>query len=126
MTRLRSIGALGWIPSLLIGLFAGVGSGLLGVGGGIVMVPLLTLVAGFTQHRAHATSLAAIIPIASVGSLAYVLAGEIDYGIAGLLIAGSLVGAPLGARIMSRVTENHLESMFGLLMLAVAIRLMLP
>lgn len=110
----------------MIGLLAGVGSGLLGVGGGIIMVPLLTLVAGFTQHKAHATSLAAIIPIASVGFLAYVFADEIDYGVAGLLIAGCLIGAPLGAKIMSRVTENRLESMFGLFMLAVAIRLILP
>src|SRR5688500_6857675 len=50
-----------WVP-IAIGLVAGIASGLLGVGGGIVMVPLLATFAGFAQHRAHATSLAPIVP----------------------------------------------------------------
>jgi uncharacterized membrane protein YfcA len=107
-------------------LVAGVMSGLLGVGGGIVMVPLLTSAAAFTQHRAHATSLAAIVPIAAVGAATFAFAGEIDYAAAALLAAGSLVGAPLGARLMARSGEGLLKVMFGVLMLAVAVQLLWP
>jgi hypothetical protein len=111
---------------IAIGLAAGVASGLLGVGGGIVMVPLLTAFAGFAQHRAHATSLAAIVPIAAVGAATFAIAGEIDYPVAGLLAVGSLVGAPLGARFMARSSEAALTTMFGALMIAVAVYLLWP
>lgn len=109
-----------------IGLSAGISSGLFGVGGGIVMVPLLTMFAGLSQHHAHATSLAAIVPIAIVAALVFVDAGEIDYPIAGLLAAGSLVGAPLGARLMARTSEGVLTVAFAILMLAVASQLLWP
>lgn len=109
-----------------IGLSAGIASGLFGVGGGIVMVPLLTMFAGLSQHHAHATSLAAIVPIAIVAALVFVGAGEIDYPIAGLLAAGSLVGAPLGARLMARTSEGALTVAFAILMLAVASQLLWP
>jgi len=114
-----------WVP-IAIGLIAGIASGLLGVGGGIVMVPLLATFAGFAQHRAHATSLAAIVPIAAVGATTFAIAGEIDYPIAGLLALGSLVGAPLGARFMARSSEGVLTTMFGILMIGVAIQLLWP
>lgn len=109
-----------------IGLSAGIASGLFGVGGGIVMVPLLTMLAGLSQHQAHATSLAAIVPIAIVAALVFVEAGEIDYPIAALLAAGSLVGAPLGARLMARTSEGVLTVAFAILMLAVASQLLWP
>jgi uncharacterized protein len=114
-----------WVP-IAIGLVAGIASGLLGVGGGIVMVPLLATFAGFAQHRAHATSLAAIVPIAAVGATTFAIAGEIDYPVAGLLAVGSLVGAPLGARFMARSSEGLLTTMFGILMIGVAIQLLWP
>jgi uncharacterized membrane protein YfcA len=107
----------------LIGLAAGIGSGLLGVGGGIIMVPLLTAFAGLSQHRAHATSLAAIIPIAAVGVIVFALDGAVDYGLAGILAAGSLLGVPIGAWIMSRIQEGLLMTLFGVLMIVVAVRL---
>jgi uncharacterized membrane protein YfcA len=112
--------------SAAIGLCAGVASGLLGVGGGIVMVPLLTAFAGLSQHNAHGTSLAAIVPIALVAATVYIAAGEIDYPMAALLAGGSLVGAPLGARLMARTGEGSLTIMFGVLMLLVAVQLLWP
>lgn len=90
------------------------------------MVPLLTLAAGFGQHQAHATSLAAIIPIAAVGAITFAVAGHVDYGIAGCLAVGSLVGAPVGAKVMARSGEGPLKMMFGALMLTVAIELLWP
>jgi uncharacterized membrane protein YfcA len=100
-------------------------SGLLGVGGGVVMVPLL-VAQGLSQHHAHATSLAAIVPIAVVGGVTFALEGEVDYTIALLLAAGSLVGAPFGARVMARMREAPLKIVFGVFMIVVAIALLWP
>ena len=114
------------IRLILIGLAAGVASGLLGVGGGIVMVPRLTTIVGVGQHEAHATSLAAIVPIAAVAALTFALSDRIDYVVAGLLSIGALVGAPLGARVMARSTEGTLKALFGGLMILVAVQLLWP
>jgi uncharacterized membrane protein YfcA len=72
---------------ILIGFLAGLASGLFGVGGGIVMVPLLVWLVAFDQHRAHATSLAAIVVIAAAGAIVFGNAGSIDYVVAGLMVA---------------------------------------
>jgi uncharacterized protein len=112
-------------PAVGVGLVAGVLSGLLGVGGGIIIVPLLVALVHLSQHQAHATSLAAIVPIGAVGALTYALGGEIDLEVAGLLALGALVGAPAGARIMARIEERRLGIMFGVLMIAVGIQLLL-
>lgn len=108
------------------GLVAGALSGLLGVGGGIIMVPLLVMIAGYRQHNAHATSLAAIIPIAAVGAARFAAADTMDYRIAVLLAAGTLVGAPLGARLLAHARETSLKLLFGVLMIAVAVQLLWP
>src|SRR5439155_17635113 len=88
-----------WLdPELVaIGLAGGLLSGLLGVGGGIVMVPLLVLWARFGQRDAHAASLGAIIPISIAGIATYGIAGEVKIGPAIALAAGSVFGARLGA-----------------------------
>ena len=109
---------------LLIGLAAGLLSGLLGVGGGVVMVPLLVGVTGFNQHSAHASSLAALIPIASIGALKFALEGSVDYRLAALLAAGALIGAPLGAALMARTKEGALKAVFGLVMVVVGVQLL--
>ncbi|HZK51606.1 MAG TPA: sulfite exporter TauE/SafE family protein [Actinomycetota bacterium] len=111
-------------PVVGIGLAAGTLSGLLGVGGGIIMVPLLVALVHLSQHQAHATSLAAIVPIGAVGALTFALDGEIDFKVAGLLALGALAGAPVGARIMSRIKERPLKIMFGVLMTVVGIQML--
>lgn len=111
-------------PALIaigIGVLAGLGSGLLGVGGGTVLVPLSVLWLGSTQHKAHATSLAAIAPIALVGAIAFASAGEVDIPAAMGLAAGALIGAPLGAKIMASLSENRLKIAFGAFMVAVGV-----
>ena len=110
---------------LAIGLMAGVLSGLLGVGGGILMVPAMVLLLRFSQHRAHATSLAAIVPIALMAFVSYAAAGEASYLAAALLAPTSMVGANLGARLMRRLDEVALRRVFGLVMMAVAVRMVL-
>jgi uncharacterized protein len=108
-----------------VGVLAGFLSGLFGVGGGIVMVPLLALLVHISQHSAHATSLAAILPIAAIGALRFGLDSEIHFGVAALLAAGSLVGAPLGARAMARISEGALKISFGVLMMIVGATLVI-
>lgn len=109
--------------ALAVGVGAGLASGLLGVGGGIVMVPLLVGVLGTTQHQAHATSLAAIVVIGAVGAVAFGVEGELDVAAAALLTVGALVGAPLGARAMAESSERVLKIAFGSLMVAVGLTL---
>jgi uncharacterized membrane protein YfcA len=103
-----------------IGLAAGVLSGLLGVGGGVVMVPLLVLWAGLGQRDAHAVSLGAIVPISIAGVLAYGAAGEVRLAEAAALAAGSIVGARMGAGLLARADERPLRLLFGLFLVGVA------
>ena len=113
-----------------IGGVAGVLSGLLGVGGGFLLVPLLVLWAGLDQYRANGTSLAALIPIASVGALIYYFQGtshQVDLGFALLLVVGSVLGAYLGARVLNRIPERQLKIAIAGLLLVVGLKeLLLP
>lgn len=87
------------------------------------MVPLITAILLMSQHEAHMTSLAAIVPIAVVGAIGLASAGEVDVELALPIAAGALFGAPVGARVMSRVSEGLLKVAFGTVMAAVALRL---
>jgi uncharacterized protein len=114
-------------PTLLaVGLVAGLLSGLLGVGGGVVIVPALVLATGFTQHEAHATSLLAVIPIAAVGAVTYAIDDSVSLQIAALLAAGGLVGAPIGAKAMAKMSEATLKIVFGCLIIVLGVLLVLP
>lgn len=106
-----------------IGLAGGLFSGLLGVGGGVVMVPLLVLWGGFGQRDAHAVSLGAIIPISAAGVLTFGAAGEIRVWEALALAVGAIAGAQVGARLLARVDERKLKLAFGVFMLIVAVLL---
>jgi uncharacterized protein len=104
-----------------IGLAGGLFSGLLGVGGGVVMVPLLVLWGGYGQRDAHAVSLGAIIPISAAGMIAFGAAGEVRLPEALALAVGSIVGAQAGARLLARAEERKLKLAFGLFLLLVAV-----
>ena len=104
----------------LTGLLGGILSGLLGIGGGTVMVPLLVLWTGRSQREAHALSLGAIIPISLAAVLVYGGAGEVDVTDAAALAAGSVVGARVGARLLAGASERVLKGAFGVFMLVAA------
>jgi uncharacterized protein len=111
-------------PQLVaIGVLGGVLSGLLGVGGGIVMVPLLVFWARYGQREAHAASLGAIIPISIAGIATYGAAGQVRPAPALALVAGSVLGARLGAGMLARIDERLLKSVFGAFLLGVSILL---
>jgi hypothetical protein len=107
---------------VLIGLAAGVIGGGLGVGGGIILVPLLVAV-GFDQHRAHATSLAAIIFIAVAGAISFGVSGEINVALGVTVGIGGVLGSVIGASVMHRVSPKALTIVFALVLLVAAIRL---
>jgi uncharacterized membrane protein YfcA len=106
---------------LAIGVMGGLLSGLLGVGGGVVMVPLLVLWAGYRQRDAHALSLGAIIPISIASVLIYGAAGKVRLVDALALAAGAIVGARIGASALARIEERPLKLTFGLFLGAVSI-----
>ena len=98
---------------MTIGLGGGLLSGLLGVGGGVIMVPLLVIWAGYGQREAHALSLGAIIPISAAGVVAFGTAGELELLPALLLATGSVLGARVGAGVLARIDERRLRLIFG-------------
>ena len=105
---------------VVIGIAGGILSGLLGVGGGVVMVPLLVLWAGYRQRDAHAASLGAIIPISIAGVLAYGAAGKVRWVDAVALAVGAIAGARVGAGLLARIDERLLKLVFGIFLVAVA------
>lgn len=114
-----------WASLILIGLIGGLLSGIFGIGGGIIMVPLLVNLARMDQRRAAATSLVAIIPASIAGSTTYFATGEINL-LAGVVIAaGAIVGAVLGSILLRRIPLVWLRWMFIVLILVVAVRMLL-
>ena len=110
-------------PLVAIGAVAGVASGLFGIGGGVLMVPAMVALTAMPQHRAHATSLAAIAPIAGIGAVIFGGAGNVDAAAAAALIAGSVLGVQLGTRLMGGVSARRLAQGFGVFLIAVALAL---
>jgi uncharacterized protein len=109
----------------LLGLVAGVLSGLFGVGGGILFVPTLTLVLGLTQLHAEATSLLAILPTAAAGMWRQHAYGNIRWRTALLLGLGAIAGVEAGVQIAESLPEHALRRLFAVLMLLVAAQLAL-
>lgn len=103
-----------------VGVLGGVLSGLLGVGGGVIMVPLLVLWLGIDQRVAHAASLGAIIPISVAGIATYGAAGEVDVAVAAALIVGAIAGARLGAIALAGIDPHRLQAVFGVFLVLVA------
>ena len=108
-----------------IGLTAGFAAGLLGVGGGIVMVPAMVLVLGFDQHVAQGTSLVVIIPAALAGSVTHYRNGRVSLRDAALLAVGGIGGAVVGSVSALSVDDTMLRRLFGAFLLVVAAQLVL-
>jgi uncharacterized membrane protein YfcA len=99
--------------------------GLLGVGGGFVLIPLQVLVAGVPQRNANANSIVAILPIAIAALPIYYFrtsTPQIDFRVALLLIAGSVVGAYVGARLLKRIPDRELKLMVMVVLGAIGLK----
>lgn len=114
-----------WGRVALVGVIAGFTSGLFGVGGGIVIVPTLVLLAGFPHKLATGTSLSAIVPISISGIVGYATAGEVDWAAAVCVAAGAVVGAVVGTRWLVRIRAPVLQICFAAAMLLTAAKMFL-
>ena len=124
MRQLIGASGRGILPTrtwITIGFLGGLLSGLLGIGGGVVMVPLMVLMAGLSQKISHAMALYAIIVIAFFGAAPYVISGDVRWDWAVALAAGSIIGARIGAKTLSSASEAPLKIGFGLFLVAAAV-----
>jgi uncharacterized membrane protein YfcA len=109
--------------AVLGGFVVGVLSGLMGIGGGILLVPMMVLGFGFAQHLAQGTSLAAIIPPSIVGAATHDRLGNTDRRAAAWLVLGGLIGSLGGALIAIQLPRDLLVRLFGALLLFSAYRI---
>ena len=111
---------------LCIGLLAGIASGFVGIGGGMIIVPALVFGLGLNQHMAQGTSLAMMIPpIGILAVMSYYKAGQIQLEYAGILALTFVLGAWMGSKLALRINPSVVRLIFGLFMLFAAGRLIL-
>ena len=114
-----------WVWVSAIGLGAGIVSGLFGVGGAIVIIPGLVLLAKLSQHAANGTSLAALLlPVGLLGTLEYHRRGEVNIPYAIVIAAGLFFGALLGAKLAGSVSDTTLRRAFAGVLMLVSIRML--
>lgn len=115
-----------WWAFVLLGILAGVASGLLGIGGGVIMVPALVLLfAGFGQKTAQGTALAIMVPLALVGTLRYMQNPDItiNWAVVILVAAGAIFGTLIGTALMSRLSMDFVRKCFAILMVVIAVKM---
>jgi uncharacterized protein len=111
---------------VLLGLFAGAFSGLVGVGGGVLIVPSLVLIFGLSQHQAQGTTLALLVPpIGLLAAYHYWKSGYVDLKIAGLICIGFFLGGWFGAKLATSLSSPMLTKVFGAVMLIISLKMML-
>ncbi len=111
---------------ILIGVLAGILSGLVGVGGGVVMVPLLVLLLGFNQHQAQGTSLAVlVVPVTAVAVYTYHKEGFIDWRYVGIIALFFVIGGYFGSKMAVSLDQKMLKKVFGFILLLIAGKMLL-
>jgi len=110
----------------ILGFIAGVSSGFLGIGGGLIIVPALTLMLGYSIKRAVGASLGTIVGVSLIGATTELLVkrSNIHWALAVIITAGSVVGARLAARILVKLPENTMRMMFAASLLIAAYRML--
>ena len=107
---------------ILTGIAGGIASGLFGIGGGVIMVPILGLMLGFSQHRAQGTSLIALIPPTGLlAVLAYSKAGYVSWQTGLLLIPGVFLGGIAGGKLAKRIPAAKMRRIFAALIFLLGI-----
>lgn len=108
-----------------VGFAVGIMSGLLGIGGGVFLVPIMVTYFAVTQHTAQATSLAVVIPTAVVSAAIYGWHGNIDLAVTLNLVLGSMLGATFGARLAKKLPAAQLKRLFGAMLVLVGLRMVI-
>ncbi|MGC4102775.1 sulfite exporter TauE/SafE family protein [Ferruginibacter sp.] len=110
---------------ILIGIAAGTLSGLVGVGGGIIIVPALVYFIGFSQKGAQGTSLGVLLlPVGILGVMQYYKQGHIDIKVVGYLSIGFIIGGLLGSKIALTLSQETSKKIFAILMIIIAVKML--
>lgn len=105
---------------LVIGLLAGLLSGLIGIGGGVIMVPLL-LFLGLSQHEAQGTSLTVLaVPVTALAAFTYYKEGHVDWRYAAIMAVFFVIGGYFGSKLAIHIEEKMLKKIFGVVLLLMA------
>ena len=116
-----------WFGLIIIGIIAGVASGMFGIGGGVIIVPALILFLGFTQLGANGTSLAALLmPVSIFAVVAYYRAGMLKLSVAFWIAIGLLIGGYLGGILANDLPADILKKLYGVFLLYMAWRFAEP
>jgi len=109
---------------LLLGLTAGIFSGVIGIGGGIIIVPALVFLFGLSQHQAQGTTLALLVPpIGILAAWTYYRQGYVNLQIAAFICIGFFFGSLLGAKIATGLSDTTLEKVFGVALLLISLKM---
>lgn len=109
---------------IFIGVFAGIASGFIGIGGGIIIVPGLIYLVGLSQIQAQGTSLALMLPpIGILAFMHYYKQGNVDLKVAGIVAVTFIIGGFLGAKLAHKINQNIVKIVFGILMLLIALKM---
>jgi uncharacterized membrane protein YfcA len=111
---------------VLIGLAAGFLGGMVGIGGGVLIVPALVLLLGLSQHQSQGISLAMMIfPVGILGVINYYKKGFVDFRYAGLLAVGFFVGSYIGSKFSLSLPQELVKKIFAVVMILLALKLLL-
>lgn len=110
---------------IIIGLAAGFLGGMVGIGGGVLIVPALVLMLGLSQHNAQGTSLAMMLfPVGFLAVINYYKKGYVDFKYAGLLAAGFLIGSFIGSKFSLSLPQETVKKIFAVVMILLALKLL--
>jgi uncharacterized membrane protein YfcA len=114
------------ISLIIIGLIAGLLSGVMGVGGGVVMIPLMIILLSFNQHQAQGTSLAVLaVPVTFLAAYNYYNEGYVNWKYAAVIAVFFVIGGFLGSKLAVNLSQNTLRKIFGGVLLLISIKLLL-
>jgi uncharacterized protein len=109
---------------ILLGLITGTISGLIGIGGGVILTPALVYFFNFSQHSAQGTTLALLVPpVSLLAAWTYYQKGNVNLKVATIIFVGFFIGGLLGAKLALQLSETWLRHIFSLAMMGLAIRM---
>ena len=112
------------VSLLIIGVLAGILSGLIGVGGGVIMILLLVVVLGYSQHAAQGTSLAVLaVPVTFLAAYNYYSEGYVNWKFALIIAIGFVVGGYFGSKLAISINQDMLKKIFGVILLIAAFKM---
>ena len=114
-----------FIGLLILGMVAGYFSGLIGIGGGVIIVPALVILFGFSQHTAQGTTLALLVPpIGILAAYSYYQKGFVDVRCAVLICIGFIIGGFIGGKMAIGLSENVMKTIFAIILILIGIKML--